>query len=168
MTPVAQQYHANIIYSGAYGEKTWYSTSKEGVNSLNELLEMKGMKIEIKPIAELSEEEVIRRMIKQYPTQFYMTHPCVLDDMMFTIKRNWFKEKFKGFPLMEGSCGVCGKDIELNMARLMHDPLVAQIDYTLQRTVAEYYVKRSKQENSSDFIEPELVAKVQKKFNIIS
>jgi len=166
MIPIAKHCRANKIYSGAYGENTWYSTSKEGVANLNELLHEKGINITIEQIDKLSEEEIIRRMIVQYPREFYMTHPCVLDDLLFTIKRNWFMKKFPEYPLMEGSCGTCGKDIQLNMARLIHDPKISETSKNCQRAIAEYYVKRAMQENISDFIEPELVEKVRRKYNI--
>jgi hypothetical protein len=167
MIPIAIENQANTILSGAYFEDAWYSASREGVASLNELFHKKGIGVEVKPIDKISEEEVIRRMINEFPQQFYMTHPCVLDDLMFSIKRKWFIKKFKDYPLMEGSCGVCGKDVELNMARLIHDPLIAKLDYNLQKDVAEYYMQRSKQPNISDFIEPELVEKVRLKYNLI-
>jgi hypothetical protein len=166
MIPVAIEQQADTILSGAYEEEAWYSASKKGISSLNELLDAKGINVEIKNIAKISEEEVIRRMITQFPQQFYMTAPCILDDGQFSIKRKWFTEKFNGYPLMEGSCGVCGKDVELNMARLIHDPLVAKLDLALQRDVASYYMHRSKQPEISDFLETELVEKVRRKYNL--
>ncbi len=166
MVPVAQDRKANKIYSGAYSQSTKYSTTAEGVMRLNELLEKKGIRITVEHITRLSEEEVIRRMIVQYPKAFAMTHPCVLDDMMFSIRRKWFTKKFPEYPLMPGSCGMCGKDIELNMARLMHDPQVARISQDAQKQLATYYVQRSQDKSIADFIEQELVEKVRQKYHL--
>ncbi len=148
----------------SYEEESWYAETVQSNNALEKLFKQKGMGLKISPINKMSEEELIRQFIIKYPQIFKLTSPCVLSSDMYTIKKNWFMKKFPEFPLFEGTCGVCGKCIQLNMARLLYDPEVVKLPESVKRKVAQYYIVRSRQDPASSFVEKELLAKLEERW----
>lgn len=164
MLPVAYKHGAKKIYTGAYEESIWYSSTPKAINELNGLFAAKGLNLKVKQIGHLTEEGLIKAFIKKYPEIFKLTVPCVATDIRHDQYRNWFKAHFPKFPLHDGTCGMCGKDIQLNMARLLHDPEVLAMPYKVRKEVADYCIKRCDNEGVQDFIEKPLLKKIKKEY----
>lgn len=159
----AHQKGADTILSGSYGESEWYCASPEAIALFNDILEKKGIQTKVQQLEGWDEEELIRLFIKKYPDIFEMTAPCVTSDDRYARNRKWFMQKFPDFPLFEGVCGMCGKDIQLNLARLLHDPKVLALERETRRAVAQYYLQKIHGHRNTDildFIEPALVDKI--------
>lgn len=164
LLPFSHKIGASRIYSGAYEEADWYSDTPKGVESLNELFSEKGIGLSIHPIKRLTETELIRSFIKNYPEIFEMTSPCISSDDLYTQNRKWFKSKFPFFPLFEGICGVCPKDVQLNMARLIYDPKIVSLPYQSKKQVADYYLHKLNSEEVDRFVEDSLIGKIKDYF----
>lgn len=164
LLPFAYETGASKIYSGAYEEEDWYSDTPKGVESLNELFSKKGLKLSVQPVKNLSETELIGRFIRDYPEIFELTSPCISSDDQYTQNRNWFKSKFSFFPLFEGICGVCPKDVQLNMVRLLYDPKVVGLPYSQKKKVADYYLRRISSKEVDRFVEDGLIGKIKNLF----
>ncbi|MFH1248897.1 MAG: hypothetical protein V1660_01990 [archaeon] len=165
MLPFAHKTGATKIYSGAYEEEDWYSDTPKGLSSLNELFSKKGIEVSVIPIKKMSERELIRNFIRDYPEIFELTSPCISSDDRHTQNRNWFKSKFPFFPLFDGICGVCPKDVQLNMARLLYDPKVVCLPYQSKKDVAEYYLNRIRSSKEVDrFVEDGLIKRISLRF----
>ncbi|MFH0831444.1 MAG: hypothetical protein V1886_01080 [archaeon] len=164
LLPLAYETGADKIYSGAYEEADWYSDTPKGVESLNELFSEKGIGLSVHPIKKLTETELIRRFIKDYPEIFEMTSPCISSDDLYTQNRSWFKSKFPFFPLFDGICGVCPKDVQLNMARLLYDPKITGLPFKSKKQVADYYLHKIHSKEVDRFVEDSLIGKIKDYF----
>jgi hypothetical protein len=164
MLSVAYNFGARTIYTGAYLEDKWYSSTKEGVNSLNKIFDDAGLGVGVKLINDIGEEELIKRFIEKYPEVFEKTSTCIVSEKNYVQNRKWFKDKFPEYPLFEGTCGLCPKDTELNMVRLLHDPKVLKMPLNRRTELAKIYLRKYKNPNMKNFVEPELVERLKKEY----
>jgi hypothetical protein len=164
--PLAFRESSPTIYAGSYEEGRWYSATGKALSTYNDLLRTKGIGTTVEQITTMREETLIERLVKEYPGMLELTSPCIYSDERFRQWRNWFTKRFPSFPLGEGSCGVCGKDVQLNMSRLLHDPKVLELSLDERRDVAAYCVSRAHSGRTDDFIEQETVKSLKEAYHL--
>ncbi len=163
---IGLRFGTSEIISGSYIEDDWYCESELGISGINSMLDIKNFQSYVKVIEHMSEEEVIKSLIKLNPQILSITSSCVISEPDFSSFRRLYNTEFDDPELLPNSCGLCGKCAQINLSRMLFDSTIIMTDFESRQKLVSYYVSRYVKSNPfKSLVEYDLLRKATIKYN---